>query len=550
MKKVLPELLVLLAALAVGIYGELPALTHPYVIADDVKQATYWMRQFRDPSLFPNDLLTEYTKNYQPWGVVALYYLLSPFFDPLVTSKILPLILFPLSSLFLFKWVERLANRYAGFLAGLLFMTTSTYLETIVGGFGRSFGFLLLILFLYELAREKYLNSSLLLVLQSLFYPVLFFVSALTGLLLLIEIRDRRIQFAPSFPKAAFLILGILLSLSLLGAKQLLSPHALIGRIVTRGEMLHHGEYYENGRTKVLPTEPLLQEIGRNIRRGFLTSPFVRKNPVVDRLRAAHLQDTASFLAVLFLLFGFFRMKLRFPKELFALFLASALMYKISDLFLFQLFLPSRYLEYSIPLISLIIFSMAAGVGIGKIKGEELRKSAQIAGILIFSFLNFDIEANALSVNLSSYAGLYRYLKTLPKETLIAAHPDLADGIPAFAQRKVFIQHKLSHPFFGRYWAVVKKRTFDFFKAYYSKNSLSLYQFCRENKIDYLVVDKKYFTEAYLGREKIYFEPFGSYLKKRIGKRKDFALNHVLERDKLFSQDDLFVISRESLKPR
>ena len=546
----LAELIVASIALAIGIYGQLPAFTNPYVLVDDFRQHLYWMRQFRDSALFQDDLLTEYAKHYQPWGFIFLYYVLSPIADPLVISKVLPLALFVLSSFYLFKLVRHIAGGYAGFLASLIFMTTFTYLDRISGGLPRSFGFPLLIIFLYYLTKKEYLKSSLLLVLQCLFYPTLFFISALTYLFMWIKVRHRKIRLDHSFPKAIFFILGVLLGASLLYGKHLLTPHSLIGNLVTREQMVNHPEYYESGRYPVFPTAPLPQEIGRNIRRGLFTSRLLRKNPVVDTLRAAKLRNVISIVLVLFFFFVLGRMKLYFPQELFALFLASVAMYQISDLFLLKLFIPRRYLEYSIPLLSLIAFAMMVGGGIGKIKRVRLRRSLQIAGIVLVALLNFDIDAKAMFVDLSSYADLYRYLGTLSRETVIAAPPELADGIPTFSRRKVFIQYELSHPFFDRYWEVVKKRTSDFFDAYYSKNLSSLYQFCQENKIEYLVVDKKHFTEEYLTSGKIYFEPFNTSLKKMIGKRRDFALSRIPEKDKLFAKGDLFVIPKESLKSK
>jgi len=65
-----------------------------------------------------------------------------------------------------------------------------------------------------------------------------------------------------------------------------------------------------------------------------------------------------------------------------------------------------------------------------------------------------------------------------------------------------------------------------------------------------LVVDKKHFTEDYLSKNRIYFEPFHSHVKEMIKDRKDFALRHIPAKDQVFAKDDLFVIHRESLRPK
>jgi len=106
------ELLVILLALAIGIYSQSSALVNKYMINDDAMQHIYWMRQFQNNGLFINDLLTENARYFLPWGFVFLYYASSYLIDPVIVSKFLALILFPISALYIYKalryfvWVE------------------------------------------------------------------------------------------------------------------------------------------------------------------------------------------------------------------------------------------------------------------------------------------------------------------------------------------------------------------------------------------------------------------------------------------------------------
>ena len=131
---------------------------------------------------------------------------------------------------------------------------------------------------------------------------------------------------------------------------------------------------------------------------------------------------------------------------------------------------------------------------------------------------------------------------------MIAAHPYLADGIPTFAQRKVFIKYKLSHPFFDKYWEIIKKRTLSFFDAYYSEDHLSIFRFCQENGIDYLAVDSRHFTKEYLIEEKIYFEPFNTYVKNITKNKSDFVLANIPDEDKVFVKENIFVVKKDTFK--
>lgn len=546
-KAVRDEWLVTFVAMFIGICSQFPALINPYMIGSDFRGTLYWTRQFRDNTLFPNDFLTEHMKYFQPWGLVGLYYVLSFVIDPVLISKILPVFLVALSSLYLFKLVRHLANRYTAWLTALIFMTSFPYVERMTGGVAGSFSFPLLIVFLYYLTKKDYFKSSFLLVLQVLFYPVIFFISALAYSFMFIKIRDRKISFDSSSPKIISFILGVLLSGSLLYGKYVLSPRPFPDTFVTRSEMIGQPEYYEGGRNHLLPVSPLRKELGRNIRRGLLTREFLRQNPAVDLLRSARLEGAATFLIVASLLFLLWKTKFSLPQELFSLFLASIAMYQLSDWFLPRLYFPSRHLEYSVPLLTLILFAAVAGKLMEGIKAPLTRKLFQVVGASILVFLNFDL-GRGMFVNASSHAELFAFLKTLPKTALIAAHPELASGIPTFVLRKVFIQFETSDLLSRRYWEIFKKRTFDFFDAYYAEDLSSIYRFCKENGIDYLVVNEKDFEENSWVRGPIYFEPFNTTVRKKIGERRDFALRNIPEGNKLFTKNGLFVIPRENLR--
>jgi hypothetical protein len=60
-------------------------------------------------------------------------------------------------------------------------------------------------------------------------------------------------------------------------------------------------------------------------------------------------------------------------------------MYQLSDLLLLKLFIPTRYVEYSIPIITLVIQALGVGALVRMIRRPSLRKLAGI--ILIVSIL-------------------------------------------------------------------------------------------------------------------------------------------------------------------
>lgn len=168
------EWLIVITALAIGIYAYYPSLVNHYVIADDIRICTYWVGQFYDKGLFQDDLLTEYAKYHEPWGFHALYFLVSWLIDPILFGTILSIGLLALAAFYLYKLGNDLVGRFGGLLAALTFLVTPLYVGRMAGGIPRSFGYPLLIMFLYYLIKRYYWKTAVVLILQCLFYPLVF----------------------------------------------------------------------------------------------------------------------------------------------------------------------------------------------------------------------------------------------------------------------------------------------------------------------------------------------------------------------------------------
>jgi len=528
-------------ALAIGAISQWPSFFNPFIIIDDVRQHVYWMQQFQNSNLFQNDLMTEYAKNYQPWGFVIFYYIFSFIIDPMVLSKILPVLLFAVSSVYLFRLVQHIAGNFAALLASFIFMMTPIYLDRMVGGLPRAFGYPLILIFLFYLIKRDHLKTAIILVLQCLFYPLIFMLAAGTCFLSLIKIQGRKIHFEKNPIKIRYFILSAILSLSILGGKYLISHNPQIGSIVTRQEMIGKSEFYSEGRFSILPTPPIYPEIRSNLIQGISFSEKIFGSKTAKAFMDSRFLEVLLCFGLLFLIIEVKRKKLQVPVEILFLFISAILMYVIADLLLFHFFLPIRYLKYAVPWLGIIFCSLIIGQVILKIKNDRIKKGIQIClFILMFSVVKIPVGLGL--INMSQYQGLYGFLQDLPEDSMIAAHPDLADGIPTFSQKKVFINYELSHCVFDNYWKTMKKRTLDFFTAYYSEDPLFVEQFCQENGIDYLIVDQQHFTKQYLREARIHFEPFNTYVKKLTQDRENFILNQFPEKYKIYSDKHIFVI--------
>lgn len=541
------ELLIILCALVVGIYYEWPTLVNPYVIDGDVRTHIDWMRQFQDPDLFPNDLLATYARNRQPWGIVSLYYFISFLVDPVLFSKILPLILLAIGSYYAFKLGQDKSGTGTGFLAAILFMVNPTFLGEMTAGLGRSFGYPLMIAFLYYLIKKDGLKAAFVMILACLFYPIIYFLCFFAYLFSFLKIRGRHLRLDLQASKSKGFVLGAVIGIVILGTQHLVLTHPVMGPLLTKEQMLNQPEFYEKGRVRFLPTPPLARVVIEMAPKGVINERVEKDNPVIF-FRLSSVVQAVFWTAVGGALFVCLRKTLFYPSEFLALFFAGVLMYRLADVFLLKLYLPERYFRYSLHVLSFLFFAFFIGYLLRKIKTPRIRKTlyAYVAGVIVF--LNLGAKTDWAFVDQSPYQALYTYLNRLPKDTMIAAHPKLADGIPLFARRKVLIKYELASPIYSNFWREVKKRTYAFFDAYYAENVSSIDQFCERNGIDYLVVDKNHFTEKYINKKRIYFEPFNTYTKNKIGERRIFALMQIPEKEKLFTDGSIFVIHKKSLK--
>ena len=66
---------------------------------------------------------------------------------------------------------------------------------------------------------------------------------------------------------------------------------------------------------------------------------------------------------------------------------------------------------------------------------------------------------------------LYRHLRTLPKETIVAADPFDSNCIPIAARRPVVISRKLYQPWAVDYFELIRERMFQTVDAYYGPPS-------------------------------------------------------------------------------
>jgi hypothetical protein len=469
------------------VLAHFPALTNPFIINDDVRQQLYWMQQWQDPALFKGDFLTAYARHYVPWGVKALYWLASWLMSPLYFAKVLPGLLFVFLAVCLFRIGAGLSDRRLGWMMVAVYWLMPFFLNNLAGGLARAFAFPLLALFWLGWQDNRPGVMAAALLLQALFIPYIFLITAPAVLLAWLLARLGRDQ-PPPFPASAAHFFLLSLGAALIIAMNLRFSASGFGPLVKAREMLHHPEFYAHGRYGILPQPSLLWEF---LSPWEFIPPFHEWGPVVGGLVCAVL--------LILVAAGVRRLDWRtlLPRLKPAVYLglASLVMYFLARLFLLQLFVPDRYLMYTLNLFYCLLLALGLSAVLGVARWP--RHLAVLTLVLAAGLGAWRLEGVGLK-DYSAYRALYRALASTPKGALIAGQPYLMDTIPTFARRRAFATYELAHPWSRGYWARLKPRLHDFFQAYYAADPQVVVNFCRKYGIDFLIVDDRHFTPAFL----------------------------------------------------
>lgn len=506
----------LIAASGVYIFSQWDALTNPYVIGDDVRQQIYWMQKWSDPELFTDDLLTEYAMNYVPWGVKAIYVATHSFINPLQFSSILSGILFVLTAGFLFGLALRLGDQLTSVLTVCLYCFLGHFMENITCGVSRSFAYPLLAAYLFFLSAKNLIGTGTVILLASVLNPYIFLLCLVTQALFLIH-HYWPARFANGPLGHSSVVISILLAGSgcfFFLLRYFFFSTNTFGTLVTPGDMIGHAEYSAVGRYEIFPQPSFLSEI---IHPWIFNLPFIQWGPL-----------PAWFFALVGLaIIGYacsrrkLVMDLSILRVLGYLLVSSLLLYVAARIFIFRLFVPSRYIEFSFNIFFCLVIAKCMRVAmLGWVSDRTI---FPLLTTLLFILASLQVYHVGV-FDYSNHAKLYRFFDTTPKNVLIAGHPEVMDNVLTFARRKAFVTYELSHTWYASYWNVLKNRTFDFFRAYYSEDPRDIFSFCRKNSIDYLVVRDSDFSEEKLKKGGLYFEPFDSFIRDLAKSQISFAL--------------------------
>ena len=96
----------LLALVPAYVFMEL-AFARADRIENDARQFLSWMGRWNDPALLAGDLIADYWSDVSPWAYDELFHAAWAIgIEPVLFTKILPLVLFPLTALFAYRFLR------------------------------------------------------------------------------------------------------------------------------------------------------------------------------------------------------------------------------------------------------------------------------------------------------------------------------------------------------------------------------------------------------------------------------------------------------------
>ncbi len=472
-------------------------LADPFVINDDARQQIYWMQRWRDAALYPPNLLNDFARAYVPAGVKALYYAAAQVIEPLFFTKILAGILFCTLGLAFFWIGRRLGGRCLGFFCAASAWLSPFFLLNISGGLSRAFAAPLLALFLLAWLRASGRGMAACLLFASVTIPYMAVLATGSCLLAFAASRLGRAG-PPPFPARAvdFGVIAVC-AVSVLAMNHGLTAEGF-GPLATVADMAGNPAFSASGRLDLYPLPNPFFDL--------VYTPFEGIGLFLDLGLGAGIASLAAIAAVAAL--GARRIGSRPIRTGLApmafLLLASLALYLAARILALRLFVPDRYVSYSVN----ILYALGLATLFRHALAPLLRRRGVAAALLLLAAVAGAIRlTDAGLYDYGADATLYATARLTPADATFAGHPELMDNLLTFGHRNVQASFELAHPWMTGYWRRYEPRLDDLFTAYYAADPEAVTAFCRRYGVDFLVVDEAHFTPGFLaGRP--FFAPF------------------------------------------
>jgi hypothetical protein len=554
---------VLFVLLATALFGYLVALVYVryqlmfdrWTADGDQPQAVWHYWRYHISGAFPpGQLLTDYAyAMHAPPGWWLMMASLSTFFEPLNAAKILNVVAFVGTHFVIYFAVARRSNPFIGLAAAFLLMRNVDFSAIIAGGYARSFGPMLTLMFLGAFMVQAHRLVLVILVVQAALYPSVVLPCGLVyGVYVVVKgPMPQRLRRMAGMFVAGLLIIGF-------GKSQDIAAPKWWGSLVTLEEALQMPAWKSGGRVSEAPLKPAPLEMRRNVERAFRAVGTAPLSDLVPGLRDE--ADTAVLIVALGIagtpVLWFTRRRKNkdiedpFPWQIPALFLGALAAYFLARHLAFKLYLPYRPLQH------VWAYCFYAGVPLlawtyarNLIQREAVATAVAFAVAVVPVGLVFGLGNDTGPGNYTRYGGnakLYEWIRKQPIDAVFAGEFGYVDKTPLFAHHTSYVTKNLAHPFRKGYYNECERRIRLMYQALYATKLDDVVAFAEREDVDFLIVRDKTFSSL----DERLFEPVKRDMAKvfKANKAKGFALAKAPKSSVVFNNAGVRVISIAKLK--
>jgi hypothetical protein len=512
--------------------------TGPYIARDDVFSGdaahhVFWFYRYADPALFPHDLSIEYfaSDSVAPRGYRALYAVLAHWFDAQRVAE----------------WVSFVLVALSGALAWLLGASLQSERRQVTGllcvvalacllpqtdlispmGFQRSFALPITLLCFWGLVARRYRWVGVAWLAAALVYPVTIAVLGLaSGLVFLMDLVGER-RMPPDWWWNA--VCGVLaLGLIVLGSG---TPDN-VGPMVTYAQAMSLPEFGPGGRQQ-LWGEGWRAYWFTHHRTGLGWSPKVIAACVVALAAAVALGQRRLI-----------------PRAAWLIALSGLGLWWAARLVLFALYLPNRHSRLALGAFFCVVLAVAGFAFlqflVARVPQERREATWRWAQVALAALAPLVVAAALMPHAMRAWqtpqrSGLeqvYAYLAGMPADTLVAAHPDLADYVPLRSRKSVLASTEMSIAFMTGYYERLRPRIEASLRAAYATTFDDMDAVLAPYGVDVVV------TGPEVWQRSSYVEPFGGLASELIGQGRTagFVLQQPAAGRILFRSGDYYVV--------
>jgi hypothetical protein len=500
------------AAVALGVFfavrGMGSALWRDDVIQDDARQHVFWMLRWADPTLFAADPIAEYFSAVAPFGFKALYWMITLVVDPIAATKLLPLLLSAALGLGVFQLARTCgASTCGALLAVALTLAYAWQHDDIDSATPRAFLLPLVAWAAWATASGRQFLAVGLGVLGTAIYPAI-------GLLVIGTVCAGAVRIAVTsraIDRRASLVCVLGAALVVVVALIVQLPAREFGPAVTAHEARAMQEFGPGGRNAFFGGTPFEYWIA-SFRSGFnlrVVDPWSRTVPLLGWLVLAALPFAVSLA----------RSTAR-PRTatlvLLDLAVASVALFAIAHATLFALYLPARFVQWTVPL----AIGVAAALGLDQQTGERLRH-ATVALTIALAVVPLQTDGYLVA---DPHPNITAYLLDQSPDVLVAGASTHLDSVPSFAARPILMSREYALAYHLGYYTVARQRMHDLVESYYADSPRGALEPIRKYGVGFMLVDGAAFDrdraiDAWSGG----FQPFTATIVDHVRRRGRWA---------------------------